>query len=149
MTINAVHFQDYSNSVVNSTNFLYWGSKELNSSGSEEEGVASGGGNHCVLHLVEHTEFIDEGTARPFHCAQNYLKRVCNLKLVSKNKVAFMNYQQLSLPDEYPDVERFPEKYQVDSFIVCVDASVDFKEDSNHYKFLSKLLPDLQKTRKP
>ena len=142
--------QDYSSSVVNSTNFLYWGYQDLNTGGADDEGGASGGGGTpCRLHLIEHTEFIDSDKSQPFHSAQPYMKRACNTKVTSKGKVAYISFQQLSLPESCPDAPKLPDKLIVDAFILCVDASADFSEGSIQRQFVNKLLPELAKTKKP
>ena len=142
--------QDYSSSVVNSTNFLYWGYQDLNMGGADEEGGASGGGGTpCRLHLIEHTEFIDLDTGQPFHSAQPYMKRVCNTKVLSKGKVAYISFKQLTLPESFPDAPKLPDKLAVDAFLLCVDASADFSDGSIQRQFLNRLLPELIKTKKP
>jgi glucocorticoid receptor DNA-binding factor 1 len=127
---------------------VYWGYKEHGGGANDAEGVA-GSGKQCQLHLVEHTEFIDESSHRPFHSSQNYMKRVSNTKLISKGKIAYLNIDQLSVPESFPDATKFPDKFVVDCFVLCVDASVEFTEDCRQRKFLVKFIPELLKAKKP
>ena len=139
--------QDYSSVVVNSCHFLYWGYKDLGGGVSELGGVASGGKPY-QLHFVEHTEFIDDSSGKPFHSALSYNKRATAQKLVSKGKVAYINPDQMALPESYGDAPKFPDKFTVDVYIVCIDAS-DFTDNAEQKEFLQGFMPELLKTKKP
>ena len=62
----------------------------------------------------------------------------------------YINNDQLALPEEYTKVDKFPDKFHVDGFIVCVDVSTQFDDPSDPQKdFISRLLASLQQSKKP
>lgn len=72
------------------------------------------------------------------------------IKLQSGGKVTYFEPNQLALPEEYTDAPKFPDKYSVDGFIVCVDVSARFDHPSDQQKsFFEQLLPNLLSTKKP
>lgn len=78
----------------------------------------------------------------PYFCIQ--------VKLQSGGKVTFLEPNQLALPEHYTDVPKFPDKFTVDGFIVCVDVSTKFDDPSDPQKeFFHRLLEALLATKKP
>ncbi len=100
--------------------------------------------------IIEHTEFVDDSSHKPFPSTKPYYKRCTQLKLQSGGKVTYIEPDQVALPEEYQDVGRFPDKFVVDGFILCVDVSTDFADPGNPQKqFFEKLLQNLIGTKKP
>ena len=62
----------------------------------------------------------------------------------------YINNDQLALPEEYTNVDKFPDKFHVDGFIACFDVSTHFDDPSNPQKdFFNRLLNSLQQSKKP
>ena len=100
--------------------------------------------------IVEHTEFVDDSSLKPFSTTKTYYKRCTQLKLQSGGKVTYIEPNQLALPEQYTDVHKFPEKFIVEGYIVCVDVSSKFDDPNDPQKeFLDHLLHNLQGTKKP
>lgn len=77
-----------------------------------------------------------------YHCIQ--------VKLQSGGKVTYLEPNQLALPEHFTDVPKFPDKFTVDGFIVCVDVSTKFDDPSDPQKeFFHRLLDALLATKKP
>ena len=101
------------------------------------------------VQIVEHTEFVDDSTLKPFQNTKPYHKRVTQLKLQCSGKTTYIEPDQLSLPEEYADAGRFPDKFTVDGFIVCVDVSTDFGDPQNPQKeFFDRLLSNVLEAKK-
>ena len=101
------------------------------------------------LQIVEHTEFVDDSTLKTFQNTKPYHKRVTQLKLQCSGKTTYIEPDQLSLPEEYADAGRFPDKFTVDGFIVCVDVSTDFSDPQNPQKeFFDRLLSNVLEAKK-
>ena len=100
--------------------------------------------------ILEHTEFVDDSSLKPFPSTKPYHKRCTQLKILSGGKVAYVQPDQLALPEQYTDVDKFPDKFVVDGFIVCVDVSCDLgSSNSMQTEFFQKLLPNILSTKKP
>ena len=64
--------------------------------------------------------------------------------------MAYIESNQLALPEHYENVPNFPEKFSVDGFIVCADVSTRFDKPNSPQKvFLDSLLGALQSCKKP
>jgi len=99
---------------------------------------------------VEHTEFVDDSSLRPFPSAKVYTKRCLQLKLQSGGKVAYIESNQLALPEHYQHVPKFPDKFAVDGFIVCADVSTSLNDPRDPQKqFVETLLGALQGCKRP
>ena len=62
----------------------------------------------------------------------------------------YIEPNQLALPEQYTDVTKFPDKFVVDGFVVCVDVSTKFNDPLNPQRdFFERLLGNLQGTKKP
>lgn len=104
---------------------------------------------HCRVQIVEHTEFVDDSSLKPFPHTKPYHKRVTQLKIQSSGKTTYIEPDQLSLPEEYTDAGRFPDKFAVDSFVVCVDVSTDFSDPNNPQReFFERLLSNVTEAKK-
>lgn len=99
---------------------------------------------------MEHTEFVDDSSLKPFSTTKPYHKRCIQLKLQSGGKVTYIEPNQLALPEDYTDVQKFPDKFAVDGFILCVDVSTQFDHPSDLQKeFFDRLLLSLLGSKKP
>ena len=93
---------------------------------------------------------MDDSSLRPFPSSRAYQKRCLQLRLQSGGKVAYIETNQLALPEHYENVPNFPEKFSVDGFIVCADVSTTFDDPgSPQRQFLETLLGALQGCKKP
>ena len=64
--------------------------------------------------------------------------------------MTYIEPDQLSLPEQYTDVGKFPDKFIVDGFIICVDVSLDFEKPGTPQRdFFDKLLHNVISTKKP
>ena len=64
--------------------------------------------------------------------------------------MTYIEPDQLSLPEQYTDVGKFPDKFLVDGFILCVDVSLDFEKPGNPQReIFDKLLHNIISTKKP
>lgn len=93
---------------------------------------------------------MDDSSLRPFPSSRPYQKRCSQLRLQSGGKVAYIETNQLALPEHYQNVANFPEKFAVDGFIVCADVSTKLDDPGGPQKqFLDILLSALQGSKKP
>lgn len=97
---------------------------------------------------MEHTEFVDDSSLKPFPTTKPYHKRCTQLKLQSGGKITYIEPNQLALPEHYTDVSKFPDKFAVEGFIVCVDVATKF-DDPIHREFFDNLLHSVVSTKKP
>ncbi len=103
-----------------------------------------------TLQILEHTEFVDDSSLKPFSTTKPYYKRCMQIKLQSGGKVAYISPEQLAFPEEYANVPKFPDKFSVDGFILCVDVSTDYSHPSDAQReFFDRLLQHLISTKKP
>ena len=103
-----------------------------------------------MLQIVEHTEFVDDSSLKPFSTTTPYYKRCMQIKLQSERKVAYISPEQLAFPEDYADAPKFPDKFSVDGFILCVDVSTDYSHPSDAQReFFDRLLQHLISTKKP
>ncbi len=99
---------------------------------------------------MEHTEFVDDRTLKPFPTTKPYHKRCTQIKLQSRDKVAYISPEQLTFPEHYTNAPRFPDKFSVDGFILCVDVLVDYSHPSDTQReYFDHLLQHLISTKKP
>ena len=99
---------------------------------------------------MEHTEFVDDSSLKPFSTNKPYHKRCIQLKLQSGGKVTYLEPNQLALPEQYIDVPKFPDKFAVDGFIVCVDVSTNLDDHSDPQKeFFDRVLHNIIGIKKP
>ena len=99
--------------------------------------------------ILEHTEFFEDGTLKPFSSTKPYHKRCIQKTITSGGQVQYVHPDQLAVPEEFSGVEKFPEKFVVDGFIICIDVSSDLDVPGNPQReFLEKLLPALLGVKK-
>jgi len=136
---------DFVGSVLNSDHFLYWGttSRTLDNGGI---------GN---IKVIEHTEFIDDGSYVPLSKGGQlapYVKRATASKVFSSGKMMYINRDQVALQSDFEEVQ-MDEKLQIDAFICVYDVSKMFARRTNYPELqeevLSNLLAHISKTKKP
>lgn len=97
------------------------------SSSTSSSGVFSDSASPSDLHfaLAEHTEFVDDANFEPLHSGrfEPYLRRICQLKLHSPDKLMYVCKQQLGLEREFEQRELPGGRFQVDAFVCCFDVS--------------------------
>ena len=92
---------------------------------------------------------MDDSSLKPFPSTKPYHKRVTQLKLQCSGKTTYIEPDQLSLPEEYADAGKFPDKFTVDGFIICVDVSTDFADPHNPQKeFFERLFSNVLDAKK-
>jgi glucocorticoid receptor DNA-binding factor 1 len=130
---------DFGSSVVNNDHYLYWGEKIA----ALEDGSVS-------FQIVEHTEFVEDGNLQLYSIVKPYHKRCIQQKLVSGGKMQYIHPDQLAVPDEFSNVARFPDKFIVDGYIICIDVSDDElpEAQSTQREFLGRLLPAIMGVKK-
>ena len=85
---------------------------------------------------------MEDGNLQLYPFLKPYHKRCIQQKLLSGGKVQYLHPDQLAVPDEYTNVGRFPEKFVVDGYIICIDVSEDLDSpESQQREFLGRLLP--------
>lgn len=61
----------------------------------------------------------------------------------------YISDDQLALPEEYTDVLKFPDKFPVDGYILCMDVSTPLEPSSPQRDFVTRLFQAVQQTKKP
>lgn len=128
--------------IVNSTHFIYWGQAIHNADD----------GTPVNFQIIEQTEFCQDGSFNVFSSAQPYLKRAFATKNLpsASGKVAYCGPDQFADVQRYPDPERFPEKFQIDGFVLCVDMSLNVAmSPPDTQKYFDKLITEALATKKP
>ena len=94
---------------------------------------------------------MDDSSLKPFPFTKPYHKRCTQLKLQSGGKITYIEPDQLALPEQYDDVVgKFPDKFLVDGFILCVDVSSSFTDAQSPQKeIFERLLQNLLTAKKP
>ena len=138
---------DFSGSVINNDQFLYWGSV----SKSVEDSI-------CVFNIVEQTEFFDDASYTPLTRGGQlppYFKRCSITKLASPGKLMYISRDQVALQNDYTQI-RMPEKdgkFIVDGFLCVYDVSGNISEQATKIQvqedLLSSALSGITKTKKP
>ena len=92
---------------------------------------------------------MEDGNLRLYPIVKPYHKRCIQQKLVSGGKIQYVHPDQLAVPDEFTDVTRFPDKFTVDGYIVCIDVSEDLDDPASvQREFLGWLLPVIMSVKK-
>ena len=128
--------------IVNSTHFIYWGQTTYNA----DDGTA------VNFQIIEQTEFCQDGSFNVFSSAQPYLKRAFATKNLpsASGKVAYYGPDQFADIQKYPDPEKFPEKFQIDGFVLCVDMSLNVTMSPlDTQKYFDKLITEALAAKKP
>ena len=119
--------QDFVGQVVNNENFLYWGHIK-----KESDNFLYG------LGIIEHTQFYDDTSFKPFGSSELYIKRAAKTKISTLG----IKYQYVNIDQEVgDDLEKFPsEKVSVDVFIFVFDVSRDDVYFVDQYNLLESFL---------
>ena len=138
---------DFSGSVINNDQFLYWGSV----SKTIED-------NEFVFNIVEQTEFYDDSSFTTLTSGGKlipYEKRCTATKLSSPGKLMYISRDQVALQNDYDQV-RMPEKdgkFHVDGFLCVYDVSENISGESSKIQaqenLLSTALNGINKNKKP
>jgi len=128
--------------IVNSTHFIYWGQTSYDADD----------GTPVYFQIIEQTEFCQDGSFNVFSSAQPYMKRAFATKNLpsASGKVAYYGPDQFADIQKYPNPEKFPDKFQIDGFILCIDMSLNLASSSpNIQKYFEKLITEALLTKKP
>ena len=138
---------DFSGSVINNDQFLYWGSVSRVVEDVE-----------FVFNIVEQTEFYDDSSYSPLTRGGQltpYEKRCIATKLNSPGKLMYISRDQVAVPNDYYQV-RMPEKdgkFIVDGFLCVYDVSQNIAEQTSKIQaqenLLSTALNGINKSKKP
>lgn len=92
---------------------------------------------------------MEDSSHKPFPSTKPYHKRCTQLKLQSGGKVAYVEADQFALPDQYTNVDNFPDKFVVEGFVVCVDIAMELSEQRTQRDAFERLLHSITSTKKP
>lgn len=127
---------------MNSTHFIYWG----------QTSYPADDGTPVYFQIIEQTEFCQDGSFNVFSSAQSYIKRAFATKNLpsASGKIAYHGPDHFGDIQKYPNAEKFPDKFQVDGFVLCVDASLSLSRSSpDVQKYFEKLIMEALQTKKP
>ena len=127
--------------IVNSTHFIYWG----------QTFYSADDGNPIYFQIIEQTEFCQDGSFNVFSSAQPYMKRAFATKNLpsASGKVAYYGPDQFADIQKYPNPEKFPDKFQIDGFVLCVDTSFNLAMSPlDTQKYFEKLITEALQTKK-
>ncbi|CAD5120892.1 unnamed protein product [Dimorphilus gyrociliatus] len=129
---------DFSSATIANKHFLYWGTKKH--AVCKETSVN--------FHIIEHTQFLDDMTFKPFQFDKTYAERCQTLKLYTSGKTQYLGRDKLGL--EPDGVAEMPNEFSVDAFIYVYDVSRDQEAKRDEQFCNSKdLLKSLISTNKP
>ena len=127
--------------IVNSTHFIYWG----------QTSYTTDDGASVYFQIIEQTEFCQDGSFNVFSSAQPYVKRAFATKNLpsASGKVAYYGPDQFVDIQKYPNPEKFPDKFQIDGFVLCVDTSFNLAMSPlDTQKYFEKLITEALQTKK-
>lgn len=127
--------------VINKDHWLYWGSRVLTSPEASTSNV--------LVRVAEQTEFLDDETFETIAgCSksENYCQRCSRTSLQSRDKLMYIQKEQLGLESEFPQHLLPDGKFNVDGFILACDVSKDTVLHSNQVINIAK---SIAKTKKP
>uniref|UniRef100_A0A1I7UA24 Cytoplasmic tRNA 2-thiolation protein 2 n=1 Tax=Caenorhabditis tropicalis TaxID=1561998 RepID=A0A1I7UA24_9PELO len=126
--------------VINKDHWLYWGSRLLSSSDSP----------NVLVRVAEQTEFLDDETFETIAgCSksENYCQRCSRTTLQSRDKLMYIQKEQLGLESEFPQHLLPDGKFNVDGFILACDVSKD--SYLFHSNQIINIVKSISKTKKP
>ncbi|CAI5447748.1 unnamed protein product [Caenorhabditis angaria] len=126
--------------VINNDHWLYWGDRILQNPEDSSQ---------ILIKLVEQTEFLDDETYEPIASSsknEDYSKRCARIVLNSRDKLMYIQKEQLGLEADFPQHILSDGKFAVDGFIVIFDVSRNIPQ---HLLKISQILTNLVKTKKP
>ncbi|KAK5971589.1 Rho GTPase-activating protein, partial [Trichostrongylus colubriformis] len=130
--------------VINNDHWLYWGERQV----SLDDASSS-----VTIRVIEQTEFLDDETYEPIagpSTSEPYAKRCCQIRLESRDKLMYIQKEQLGLEAEF-DQHVLPDgKCTVDAFIYVFDASrVEGRTFESQCSSSASILSNVIKTKKP
>ena len=127
---------------MNGTHFIYWG----------QTAFSTNDGSPVYIQIIEQTEFCQDVSFNVFSSAQPYLKRAFATKNLpsSSGKVAYCCPDQFVDIQKYPNPEKFPDKFQINGFVLCIDMSFNLAmAPADTQKYFEKLITEACGTKKP
>lgn len=129
---------DFSSVTIANKHFLFWGTKKY--AVCKETSVN--------FHVIEHTQFLDDMTFKPFQYDKTYIERCQTLKLYTSGKTQYLGRDKLGLEPE--GVAEMPNEFSIDAFVYVYDVSRDQEAKRDEQFCNSKdLLKILISTNKP
>ena len=127
--------------IVNGTHFIYWG----------QTFYSVDDGNPIYFQIIEQTEFCQDDSFNVFSSAQPYMKRAFATKNLpsASDKIAYYGPDQFADIQKYPNPEKFPDKFQIDRFVLCVGTSFNLAMSPlDTQKYFEKLITEALQTKK-
>ncbi|XGW27304.1 hypothetical protein V3C99_007704 [Haemonchus contortus] len=130
--------------VINNDHWLYWGERQISLDDSSST---------VTIRVIEQTEFLDDETYEPIagpSTSEPYAKRCCQIRLESRDKLMYIQKEQLGLEAEF-DQQVLPDgKCTVDAFIYVFDASRTVgRTFESQCSSSATILSNVIKTKKP
>ncbi|PAV58663.1 hypothetical protein WR25_10045 [Diploscapter pachys] len=128
---------------INSQHWLFWGLRQLE---------CNEAGENVTIRLAEQTEFLDDETFEPIASTsmQSYAQRACRVRLTSKDKLMYIEKEQLGLESEYEQIPLPDGKLDIDCFVYVFDLSVvEGRTFESQFNFALAVLKNCLKTKKP
>ena len=136
---------DFNSPVINGDHYLFWGQVVRNYADDK---------SRITYRVIEQTEFTDEQTGLPF-CADTilpYHERAIQTNLSSDGKLAYINSEQVSMYNVYPQQFMPDGQINIDGFICVIDvkSNNDTNENfDNQFKFFQRLIDKISQIEKP
>ncbi|XP_047740422.1 rho GTPase-activating protein 190 isoform X3 [Hyalella azteca] len=140
--ISVLSQTDFSGRVVNNDHFLYWGETTRVSEDAVEYN----------FQVIEQTEFIDDASFMPFKAGKMdpYIKRCCQTKITSAEKLMYICKNQLGIEREYEQKVLPDGKLNVDGFLCIFDVSpVPNRSLEKMVELTASILNNCVKTKRP
>ncbi|KHJ92539.1 hypothetical protein OESDEN_07567 [Oesophagostomum dentatum] len=130
--------------VINNDHWLYWGERQVSLDDSS---------GPVTIRVIEQTEFLDDETYEPIagpSTSEPYAKRCCQIRLESRDKLMYIQKEQLGLEAEF-DQHVLPDgKCIVDAFIFVFDSSrTEGRTFESQCATSTAILTNAIKTKKP
>ncbi|ETN80619.1 hypothetical protein NECAME_02367 [Necator americanus] len=130
--------------VINNDHWLYWGERQIS---LDDASVP------VTIRVIEQTEFLDDETYEPIagpSTSEPYVKRCCQIRLESRDKLMYIQKEQLGLEAEF-DQHILPDgKCTVDAFIFVFDSSrTEGRTFESQCSIATSILTNVIKTKKP